>query len=619
LLTSYNLDLTSSGTFNTIDCAVSSETGEADENETATKPAASDSFGTNFGPATAAALNRSIAYLRYADKVKRDGAVGRGCGGNETPTSLERTAEAFWRRPPLIVVEDDSDSEEALFVDIDFVFDAIDENGRRRRVGGDYFVVAFWGWAGYSGGNATVGDRVAYKTAVHATPATDLNNTNMDDGTYRATIRIPNLRPLSAFNVSLMHYYTCHYGLGYYHFWNRGERRHHQLNFGPVQIPGPAHASLSVFLLRSRQLQYAGHTGGAAGNTTTETTPRRHADTNAYNASLYGRRPLCETSQEGIDRYGSGFWYEVLDDRNQRHRAGDEITWLAKWTPYSCQAPVVDVETLRRPNGRPAIRVGDSMMPFRTIEIGLADDVTKRFYSRWVEFLSRTIPSKYDDRDTMMLSAGLHQLLYGYNPETAVTLVLRMLCQLAAVFPGKMILMGPPPIQQHMNRLVDMTDQNVLLVNYGLRRAILESNGRLADICANIDVDRLFGFSDLTNGNALSQDATDALLRYGNLERKNERNVTERQVMNLARRLRSLSSSRRSQTNGTKHNAYGDRVVWFADIHSVLRPRAECNRVADKIHNYGGDPPIGRTNLFSNGQKAFIRKLIAFRSSARDR
>lgn len=68
---------------------------------------------------------------------------------------------------------------------------------------------------------------------------------------------------------------------------------------------------------------------------------------------------------------------------------------------------------------------------------------------------------------------GTGELLWAFPPPVVVEILLLMLCQLASVFPGKVVLFGPNPIQQHLFSDIDnMRDGKVRLVNALLRTHI---------------------------------------------------------------------------------------------------------------------------------------------------
>jgi hypothetical protein len=64
------------------------------------------------------------------------------------------------------------------------------------------------------------------------------------------------------------------------------------------------------------------------------------------------------------------------------------------------------------------------------VDVGDIYDMNRPFHIRWVNYLLNVLPSGTIN-DTAIFSAGLHQLMYGYNPKTSVDLVLSMLCHLA--------------------------------------------------------------------------------------------------------------------------------------------------------------------------------------------
>jgi hypothetical protein len=161
-------------------------------------------------------------------------------------------------------------------------------------------------------------------------------------------------------------------------------------------------------------------------------------------------------------------------------------------------------------------------------------------------------------------------------------------------------MLGPAPIQQQLFNKVDMTDQNVLLINSILRRKIHHANGRLADLCVNVDIETMVYFPD-KNGNIVEKNATRTKLAKVMLQ--NKINITKEE-MALVQRLQSMSLDDRQAK-------FGNRRVFFSEINNFLRPRPECYK--DKVHDH---LDINGSALFWGEHSKLIEKLIILRAMA---
>jgi len=281
---------------------------------------------------------------------------------------------------------------------------------------------------------------------------------------------------------------------------------------------------------------------------------------------------------------------------------------LAEWTPLSCRIPPKPTYTGTR------YRIGDSTMPGRTIEIGdpfhhSAHEMNRKilFRDRWTDYLWNVLPNGRVD-DVLAFSGGLHQLYKGYNAETSSVLLVRMVCQIGLRFKGKIVLIGPLPIQQQRNSRTDMRDGNILLLNAILRQTLLgtttsSGGASLGNLCkAAANDTSIFDNLPTTHGTSMMRAAT-----TNTFHRIHRHRNTTRQETNLINYIQSL-------TTNEIDNLYGDRTVLFAELHNVIRPRPETYVENDKIHDKIQDK-YGRTLLYGKHQQ-LIRDLINLRAMA---
>lgn len=479
-------------------------------------------------------LHRANDFLELGRRAKL-GLDNNSSLHHHSTTSLNETAAALTRQSAQILQVPSKDPNNLLF-GVAFEFHAIDNSGNPVTAGGDEFILSLQGWS----------SEWSFQTAAYAT---DLHN-----GTYRAAVILPRLR-VEHMNVTLMHYYTAYEGLGYDNIdsrYNKGMS--FDLDHGPLMVEMPE--NFLDYLL------------------TVETDDSLQTRLDA--------RPPCQPTQEGVDQLMSGIWIE------KGIPLYGELSLKAKWEPFCCRPPVE-----KKPNNVQFFRIGSSTMPRPSVHVGDVYDLERPFHQRWVDALLNTLPHSTVN-DTVVFSAGLHQLLYGYNPETAAVLTKRMICQIAAVFPGKIIFVGPCPIQQQLFRKIDMTDQHVLLLNALLRKEILEEhNSRLDSFCSDADLDTLVSYADTATGFLLDPETTQSEL------------ARQREIIPETESERALIDKLRSTTG------YANRSIYFAEIHDFLRPRPETYREGDKVHDLR---QIDNDMLFVGAHSEVIEHLLILRT-----
>jgi len=179
----------------------------------------------------------------------------------ENTTSLETTAALFSMEKPILHHHQDGrkiSSQHAPIVvgtSISFqlvtlVFRAYDLHTMPRTMGGDEFVITVWFWSttpipgARLGNNGKVGDitTIKFKTAVVAH--------DMQNGTYTAIIKVPQGCPITSYNVTLMHYYTCYDGFKQYVPSLGDKHKYSSLpQFGPVTVN--PHVAFDDFVLKT--------------------------------------------------------------------------------------------------------------------------------------------------------------------------------------------------------------------------------------------------------------------------------------------------------------------------------------------------------------------------------
>ncbi|GAX20103.1 hypothetical protein FisN_18Lh042 [Fistulifera solaris] len=480
-----------------------------------------------------APLDRAIDIIELGRRAK----VGLNHSNpQQAVTSLNQTAAAFPQSPAKILEKWPRDHNNWFFA-VTFDFLAIDTSGHPMNGGGDEFVLTLQGWS----------SEYSFKTSVYAK---DLHN-----GTYQLTATLPRHR-IEHMNATLMHYYTGYEGFGYYGIQGSNYRGISiDLNHGPLMVELPE--NILVFLQNLHE---------------TKTLP-----------SALQARPLCQPTQEGVDQLMAGMWIE------QGVLFYDDLSLEAKWEPFCCQPP-----TAKKSDEIQFFRIGSSTMPLPSVHVGDAYNLQRPFHERWVDALLSTLPPATVN-DTVLFSAGLHQILYGYNTETAAMLVKRMICQIAAVFPGKIIYLGPCPIQQQLFRKIDMTDQHVLLLNAMLRSELFDDHGgQLHSLCHGVDLATMVSYPDTESGALLDPEKT-----RGALERLRQRIPETESEFTLVNKLRS------SQTD------YSNRTLYFAEIHDFLRPRPETYRENDKVHDLR---QFDKGMLFFGAHSTVIEHLMILRT-----
>jgi hypothetical protein len=451
-------------------------------------------------------------------------------------TSLNQTAAAF-PQSSASILENSPRDHKNWFYGVTFEFHAIDTSGHAVTVGGDEFILTLQGWS----------SEYSFKTSVYAT---DLHN-----GTYQLTATLPRQR-IEHMNATLMHYYTAYEGLGYYGIQGSNYRGISiELDHGPLMVELPK--NVLDFLLNVQNMETL--------------------------QSALQARPLCQPTQEGVDQLMAGMWIE------QGVPFYAALSLEAKWEPFCCRPP-----TAKKSDEIQFFRVGSSTMPLPSVHVGDAYDLQRPFHERWVDALLNTLPLAAVN-DTLLFSAGLHQLLYGYNTETAAVLVKRMICQIAAVFPGKIIFLGPCPIQQQLFRKIDMTDQHVLLLNAMLRKEMLnEHDGQIYSFCRGIDLTTMVSYPDMASGALLDPEKTRVAL--------------EGQRKRIPETESELALKNKFRLSLTNHS---NRTLYFAEIHDFLRPRSETYRENDKVHDLR---QFDKGMLFFGAHSKVIEHLMILRT-----
>lgn len=461
------------------------------------------------------------------------------CGGafhRNTPnrTSLHETVRRYYHFNNITSF---TDTDSPWFYAMTLRLQAYNYEGRARTTGGDEFVGTVTGWKGMMA--------VVVQTA---RVWTDHGN-----GTYTATYYLPRIQ-FTAYRVTLLHYSTCYDGFAQY-----GKTGTYRLERGPVVL----------FEVESSHAP----TGDDSSIVLWE-------DTHALLRALWDERPVCETSQDGVDQLMDGIWMES--------NVHAELTLQATWTPFCCRPPSPTTYNS-------ILRIGSSTMPYPTLQVGDVYDMKRlSFHNKWIHFLLHRAPT-YSANDTLIFSAGLHQLFNGYNPAACVELITRMLCQLTHQFPGRVLVVGPVPIQQHLYDRVDMTDLNVMWINAWLR----DVNGQLDRICV--------GRTDLAEFHSVARMGSifkgpEAQKVLERLQAKVSFEIMTPDEMELTRIMASASNN---------SSVYAHRTVWFASIESFLRPRPETYLDHDKIH----DKRITNgTSLFHGAHATLMDQLGTLRS-----
>ena len=503
---------------------------------------------------------RNIAIVAKQASIKGFG----NCGIGENRTSLKETAEVFSQHRALEIERNSEKSGDyfGVFRQIAVEFQAVDVQGKNRTFGGDEFVLTFWAWTTRSSGNddnhTSSTDTFAFKTAVVAND--QLN------GRYSATLKVPtSIGRLQRFNLTLTHWYTCFQGVAYKPI----ELNYYTLDFGPKTVV--PHESFSRLLQEN--------------------------DTENEGEEVLGLLPFCNASQAGVDQLTNGAWIErgvslLL-----------EISPGAKWVPFQCRMPP-----------RPAVslvdihRIGDSTMPYRTVEVGdpYFPNPATVHRDRWVSYLLNVLPSSEPD-SVLVINGGLHPILHEFNAEASTMHMMRMFCQAAVMFPGKMIMVGPMPIQQHRYQEVDMTDGTVLATNSIMKQKFNDARGHLDILCEGVDLDVFRSLPD-DKGYFLPRSQTEVQFeRQAGGKYNDLTNQTK-----LVKKLRDALTKKSSGDTGSNATTiYKDRVAFFAQIHDFMLPRPETYRDHDKVHDV--DPIKG---IMYGEHSNMIEDLVALRGLA---
>jgi hypothetical protein len=174
-----------------------------------------------------------------------------------------------------------------------------------------------------------------------------------------------------------------------------------------------------------------------------------------------------------------------------------------------------------------------------------------------------------------------------------------MICQVGAVFPGKIMWVGPVPVQEHLFEKNDQKDVDVQYINALMRDLLQRQNGgKLKELCSDASIVTFESDTDPNTGQFISAEESQIKLQAT----RQERNVTEHREP-LIEKLKSLSAN--------ANELYGNRSVWFAEIDHFLRPRPECYRDGDKIHDMRDVPGMGL--LFFTKHREWLEKLAKFR------
>ena len=489
------------------------------------------------------------------------------CGeSDEQPTDLPQVASHFGQLEPYFVVDDDEGQQSSSKTSASFTriialpFHAYDGNGTPRTTGGDEFVVTASGWSAPYG--------LAWKTSA---VARDLGN-----GTYATHLRVPALHNDAVlYQVTLVHYYSCYQG--FTRTTNSNSRAHQSyfhLNMGPISVvPSPTFAELVKSVGEA--------TANAARSPFVLNVTALQTMKGVISLDLL---PECPATQWGMNQLSAGVWIIPASSPEMV----DTCSWQAAWVPSVCKPPmVVGGDLLRLDKGTTFqfFRVGDSTMPpaggSKGNKWNIGDPFSANYkglalvhHDAYIHILKHGL-SQSEASDVLVLGHGLHQIQNGqYNVESAVESVVRMLCQIATVFPGKMLVQAPVPIQQQLYDKVDLTDANVNLFKALMREEITAANGQLADICRDVQLE-VFYAAATESGNFVSLPETlrvfEERFRY-----RPEWNATSDEL-ELATYFRELSAKDRQ-------SLWGDRKVVYANPAPLLRPRPECYRDNDKIH-----------------------------------
>ena len=453
-------------------------------------------------------------------------------------------------------------------------FTAYNSVGKPQTEGGDEFRITFWGSQ----------NKQVTKTAAIAT--------DKFNGSYTVRLLVPQCN-VDYYRIGIHHWYTCFQGTArdqcvltrYVNCANTPKFKNAPIEFGPVVLDEEQLAPIDLF------------NHGA------------NCEDDSNNQEL----PLCPPSQRGVEQYTQcGFWGEKV-----MNEIATELTEAAEWVSSCCRLD----PKLKQSEDMTIFRIGDSTMPIRTLQVGYPYSPLS-FYQQYVDFLSSpdTDFSRSKPTDVMVFQAGLHQLHFGFRASEVVEVVLLMLCQLASVFTGKIVLLGPNPIQQHQQYpvQVDLRDGEVRIINSLLRERVVEQHGgRLLEICLSIP-------HNLTTLLLASQEENAAATRDESFLREYYTRAVSNpffQNTNLTGKLgldcgkptcagadfveRAKNMMREPELTslfgGPREDAFvqamrkvdfeesfGNRTVWVTDLQSFLLSRDDMYRENDKIHDLKG-------------------------------
>ncbi|GAX27134.1 hypothetical protein FisN_13Lh316 [Fistulifera solaris] len=454
-------------------------------------------------------------------------------------TSLKETVAHF--HPSVVEIHEESSS--TYFDRITVQLHAYNYNQQARHQGGDEFVGTLTGWSP---------DGVLFQTARVWT--------DLGDGTYRVTFRIPRIE-LAAYRMTLMHYYTCYDGFLQYSATAGAST--YRLQRGPMMLLNSS--SYPFRLPHPKDAQSLLH-------------------------HLWEERNVCESSQESIEQLTEGIWMERMSARTSY----PELTLNAQWTPFCCRVPTFTTNSS-------VLRIGSSTMPHPTLQVGDVYDLKRNFHNKWIQFLWQRAPT---EENTIILSSGLHFLFNGYHPADCVQLILRMICQLAYRFSGRILVVGPVPIQQHLYDRVDMTDLNVMWINALLYQVIqVEAAGQLERIC----VDR----TDLAEFQTVPR--MGHILKGAEAEKALKRLRAKLSFQMTTEEIELTKFFNETTSKEERVRVYSNRSIWFANIEQFLRPRPETYVLGDKIHD---KRDIKGTSLFQTAHSELIKQLGMLRAGA---
>jgi len=517
-----------------------------------------------------------VVPLALLDVAKFAASVNNSyCGPNhEQPTNISQVAAFFGLLEPYLLEHNsasDGGKSTSLVRTIAVPFQAYDSNGIKRTLGGDEFLVTVSGWST----TTTDDNNLHWKTTAVARDASN--------GIYVVHLEIPALRNAVLHEMTLVHYYTCYQG-----FTRtskaRAQKYYYQIDLGPISVePSPTFSELVQSVASSADPSFE--------LAITTSDPKQRL-------VMVQSLPECQYSQLGVDQSSQGLWIDQTRDL-----IDGDCTGEAKWFPTICRPPTVVGGGLLRLDSKTTFqlfRVGDSTMPpaggnnANKWNIGdpfSADYKSLAHHDVYVDILKNRLPES-EATDVLVLGHGLHQIFRGFNIQTAVDSVVRMLCQMATVFPGRLVVQAPVPIQQQLFYKVDQTDTNVNLFKAILRERMSAVDARLADLCQNTDLD-VFYSAPSTTGDFAPLNET--LRAFENAQQYSPALNASNDEKELTRYFRGLSSQERQ-------SIWGDRRVVYANVAHLMRPRPECYRDHDKIHALRGVNGHGYMMDFGHGE-----------------